>query len=93
MHYRRIIHRDLKPENLLLTADRQVQIADFGISHMFEENEEPIISDKNASPLFSPPEACDSKFRAILEFKKLFLQNKTSSQTHRPSFPFLFLID
>ncbi|TPX36598.1 hypothetical protein SmJEL517_g01298 [Synchytrium microbalum] len=59
LHFQRIIHRDIKPENLLLTADHTVQIADFGISHMFQEGEDdPLLDDKNTSPLFSPPEAC-----------------------------------
>ncbi|KAJ3026405.1 UNVERIFIED_CONTAM: Calcium/calmodulin-dependent protein kinase kinase 1, partial [Siphonaria sp. JEL0065] len=58
LHNNRIIHRDLKPENLLLTVDHKIQIADFGISHMFNEGEDDRIIDKNTSPLFCPPEAC-----------------------------------
>ncbi|PSC70705.1 aurora other [Micractinium conductrix] len=32
MHARSIIHRDIKPENILLTADRVIKVADFGLS-------------------------------------------------------------
>ncbi|KAI8594050.1 hypothetical protein BDZ88DRAFT_402424 [Geranomyces variabilis] len=72
LHYKRIIHRDLKPENLLLKAGPPlgvIQIADFGISNMFEEGEEePVVDDKNSSPLFSPPEACQTHTRQLRGF-------------------------
>lgn len=32
MHSKRIIHFDLKPDNILLTADDQIKICDFGLS-------------------------------------------------------------
>ncbi|KAI8831336.1 kinase-like domain-containing protein [Chytriomyces cf. hyalinus JEL632] len=59
LHKNRIIHRDLKPENLLLTIEHRIQIADFGISHVFSRSEDDRLLDKNTSPLFCPPEACD----------------------------------
>jgi serine/threonine protein kinase/cytochrome c-type biogenesis protein CcmH/NrfG len=36
-HERRIIHRDIKPENILVTADDQVKIIDFGLARALEE--------------------------------------------------------
>lgn len=65
LHYMKVIHRDIKPENLLFGSDFRVQIADFGISHAFEHEDQPSVEDKNASPLFSPPEAlkADSKIK------------------------------
>lgn len=63
MHYKKIIHRDIKPENLLFSQDFTVVIADFGISHTFE-NEQAEVKDTNASPAFSPPEA----FNGIVKF-------------------------
>ena len=34
LHSLKVIHRDLKPENILLTGDRDVLIADFGLSNI-----------------------------------------------------------
>ena len=46
-----------------MTANDKVKISDFGISYMFNESQEDAtISNKNASPLFSPPEACSCKY-------------------------------
>ena len=30
----KIIHRDLKPENILLTGERDILLADFGLSNI-----------------------------------------------------------
>ena len=69
MHYKRIIHRDLKPDNLLLNSHQVIQISDFGISHMFsEDNDEDELDCKNASPMFCPPEAWSSKFNEFSYF-------------------------
>lgn len=66
VHHKRIIHRDIKPENLLLNARNRIMISDFGISQMFDEgDDEGMLSLKNASPLYTAPEACSTETSQI----------------------------
>ncbi|CAD8134871.1 unnamed protein product [Paramecium pentaurelia] len=52
MHSQKIIHRDLKPENLLLTSDRDILIADFGLSNLQKD----ILKTCCGSPCYAAPE-------------------------------------
>ncbi|KAJ4462190.1 putative Calcium/calmodulin-dependent protein kinase kinase [Paratrimastix pyriformis] len=41
LHHQRIIHRDIKPENLLISAEGHIKISDFGVSFIFDgENDQ-----------------------------------------------------
>ena len=59
MHHQKVIHRDIKPDNILLTSDDTVQLADFGVSHLFDGTEDWLRS-SSGSPAFYAPEVCSS---------------------------------
>ena len=53
-HRHKIVHRDLKPENLLLDADLNVKIADFGLSNLLEDGK--FLKTSCGSPNYAAPE-------------------------------------
>ncbi|XP_078574562.1 5'-AMP-activated protein kinase catalytic subunit alpha-2-like isoform X11 [Branchiostoma floridae x Branchiostoma japonicum] len=61
-HRHMIVHRDLKPENLLLDSNRNVRIADFGLSNMMADGE--FLRTSCGSPNYAAPEVISGKLYA-----------------------------
>ena len=59
MHKVGIVHRDLKPENLLLDSKRQIKIADFGLSNIYENGQ--LLKTACGSPCYAAPEMIAGK--------------------------------
>lgn len=54
IHQNGVCHRDLKPENLLLDYDNSLKIVDFGLSNLYEKNQQ--LSTACGSPCYASPE-------------------------------------
>ncbi|KAI4089411.1 MAG: hypothetical protein LQ344_005413 [Seirophora lacunosa] len=61
-HRHKIVHRDLKPENLLLDADLNVKIADFGLSNVLTDGN--FLKTSCGSPNYAAPEVIGGKLYA-----------------------------
>ncbi|KAG2786318.1 hypothetical protein JG687_00017303 [Phytophthora cactorum] len=61
-HFHRIVHRDLKPENLLLDADNNIKIADFGLSNSMEDGD--FLRTSCGSPNYAAPEVISGSLYA-----------------------------
>lgn len=57
IHKNRVVHRDIKPENLLLAADGTLKVADFGVSTLFEGDDD-MLQSTAGSAAFMAPEMC-----------------------------------
>ena len=61
-HQRGILHRDIKPSNVLLAADGQIYLADFGLARIAQSGETTLTSDRMVgTPQYISPEQAMSR--------------------------------
>lgn len=74
-HDKGVIHRDLKPSNILITADGQPHVLDFGLAKAIEDENELTISvsgDAAGTPAYMSPEQAEGRHDVVNERSDIF---------------------
>ena len=60
VHKLNIAHRDIKPDNILVSANNEIKITDFGVSEVFKGKSD-LSQNRRGTVAFHPPELYNSK--------------------------------
>ena len=58
LHFQDIAHRDIKPGNLLLDKHDNVKVTDFGVSQLFDR-EEDLVRNTAGTPILCPQKCAE----------------------------------
>lgn len=58
IHERNIVHRDLKLQNVLMTANGEAKVMDFGLSKMFDDAQEMTKTMRIGTSIYMSPVRC-----------------------------------
>ncbi len=71
-HKQGVIHRDIKPQNLLMAADGQLHITDFGLARLLDEPSITITGEMVGTPAYMSPEQVTGDRGAIDQRTDIF---------------------
>ena len=60
-HDRLIIHRDIKPSNVMVTAEGEARLLDFGVAKLVDDDEHTQAADRMLTPRWAAPEQFDGQ--------------------------------